>query len=172
MDREQALVGGAQDVGLREARPVARLRRLAEREEGGERLDGEVRHRLEHRDFDEAALARARALEQRAEHAVRGVDAGDRVGERGPEEARTLRVDDDAEEAGQRLRDGVVARALGVGPVGAEAADRAVDEPRVESAQPLDAGAEPLGRARAEVLDVDVGVSRPAGRRARGRPAA
>ncbi len=39
------------------------------------------------------------ALEQRAEHAVRRVDAGDRVGERGPEEARPLLVDDDAQEA-------------------------------------------------------------------------
>ena len=158
MDRQQAFVRRAQDVGLCEARPVARLRRFAQGEVGGERLDREVRHRLEHRDFDEAALARARALEQRTEDAVCGIDARDRVGERGPEEARTLRVDDDGKEAGQRLRHGVVARALGVGPVGAESADRAVDEPRIESAQALDAGAEPLGRARAEVLDVDVRV--------------
>ena len=97
-----------------------------------------------------------RTLEERAEDAVRGIDAGDRVGERGAEEARPLLVHDDAQETGQRLRDGVVARPLGVGTVSAEATDRAVDEPWVESAQPLDAGAEPLGRAGPEVLKVHI----------------
>src|SRR5688572_9926051 len=158
MNGQQAMVGGAQDVGLRQARPVARLRRLAEREVGGERLDREVRHRLKHRDLDESALARARALEQRGEDAVRGIDSSDCIGQRGPEEAGSFRVHDDGEESGQRLRDRVVARALGVGPIGPESADRAVDEPGIEAAQALGAGAEPLGRARAEVLDVDVGI--------------
>ena len=58
MDRDQALVGGAQDVGLRQSRPVRGGRRLAEREEGGEGLDRKVRHGLEHRDLDLAARGR------------------------------------------------------------------------------------------------------------------
>ena len=158
VDREQPVIRGAQDVGLGKARAVARFRRLAEREIRRKGLHGEMRHRLEHRDLDEASLARRRALEQRAENAEGGVDAGDRVCERGAEEARTLRVHDDAEESGERLRDRVVARALGIRPVCAESADRAVDEPRVEAAQPLDARAEALGRARPEILDVHVGA--------------
>ena len=114
MNRDQAAVRGAQDVGLREPRPIARLRRSIEREERRERLDGEVRHRFEHRDFDEPAAPGAAALEQRAEHAVRRIDAGDRIGERRTEKARTVGIDDDAEKPAQRLRHGVVARAIRV----------------------------------------------------------
>src|SRR5688572_13055229 len=80
MDRDQAAVRGPQDVGLREPGPIARLRRSVERKESRERLDGEVRHRFEHRDFDEPAASGAAALEQRSEYAVGRVDAGDRIG--------------------------------------------------------------------------------------------
>ena len=93
MDGDEAAVAGAQDVRLRQARAVARVRHRAEREVRGKRLDGEMRHGLEHRDLDHAALAGAAALEQRAEHAIGGVDAGDRIGERRAEEARPLGID-------------------------------------------------------------------------------
>ena len=158
MDRDQAAVRRAQDVRLREPRPIAGLRRAIEREERGERLDGEVRHRFEHRDFDQTAASGAAALEQRAEHAVRRVDAGDRIRERRTEKARTVGIDDDAEKAAQRLRDRVVARAIRVRAARAEAADRAVDELWIEILQPLPPGAESLGGAGTEVLDVDVGA--------------
>ena len=158
MDREQPVVCRAQDVRLGEAGTVAGFRHFAEREVRGEGLDGKMRHRLEHRDFDEAALAGARTLEQHGEDAIRGIDAGDRIGERGAQEARPLLVHDDAQETGQRLRDGVVARPLGVWTVSPESADRAVNEPGIESAQPFDAGTEPFGGAGAEVLQVHVRI--------------
>ena len=116
VDRNQLRVGRAQDVGLREPRAVARRRRLAEREVCGERLDREVRHRLEHGHLDETTGARAASLEQRAEHAVRRVDTRDRVGERGTMK-RALRIDDDAQESAQRPRNRVAARAFAYGPV-------------------------------------------------------
>src|SRR5512138_1433519 len=124
MNRDQAAVRRAQDICLRESRPIARLRRALECEECRERLDGEVRHRFEHRDFDEPALAGAAALEQRPEYAIRRVDAGDRVRQRGTEKARTVRIDDDAEKTAQCLSHGVVARTIGVRTTRTETADR------------------------------------------------
>ena len=72
--------------------------------------------------------------------------------------ARIRRADEQLQKAARRLCDGVVARPRGGRAVGAEAADRAVDEARVQRAQPRLAGAELVGDARAEVLDVDVGL--------------
>ena len=135
MDRDQPPSARAQDVGLREARTIARARHFAEREEGGERLDGEMRHRLEHRDFDEPALPVRPRSKQRAEHAVGGIDAGDRIRQRRPQEARPFRIDHDAEKPAQRLRHGVVARPIDVRTARAETADRAVDQPRIELLQ-------------------------------------
>ena len=171
VDGDQSLVGGSQDIGLREPRPVRRGGRVPEREERGERLHREVSHRLEHRDLDEPPGARPAALEQRAQHTVGRIDAGDRVGERRPEKSRPLGIDHDAQETTQRLRDGVVTRAVRVRTGAAKTADRAVDETRVERAQPLDACPQPVCGARPEVLYVDVRLAEPAGQRSRGRPA-
>src|SRR4030095_10280433 len=102
--------------------------------------------------------AGAAALEQRTQHAVRRVDAGDRVRERGAEKAWTVGIDDDAEKTAQRLSHGVVARTICVRTTRAETADRAVDELWIELLQPLAARAETLGGAGAEILDVDVGA--------------
>ena len=74
----------------------------------------------------------------------------------GPRNLRPLGIDHDAQETAQRLRDGVVTRAVRVGTGAAKAADRAVDETRVERTQPLDACPQPVCGARPEVLYVDV----------------
>ncbi len=55
-----------------------------------------------------------RALEQRAQDSVGRVDARDGIGERRPQKPRTFRIHDDAQESGQRLRHGVVARSVDV----------------------------------------------------------
>ena len=77
----------------------------------------------------------------------------------GPRKRGRSVIDHDAQEAGQRLRDRVVARPFDVRAVRAEAADRAVHEPRIERRAAARARAELLGRARPEVLDVDVRVA-------------
>ena len=43
-----------------------------------------MHHRLQHRDLDELAPPRAAALDERAHDAERGIEAGDRIGERRP----------------------------------------------------------------------------------------
>ena len=172
VDGDEPVVGGAQDVGLREARAVRGFRHGAQREERRERLDGEMRHGFEHGHFHQLAAAAAGAFEQRAQHAERRVDAGDRVGQRRPEKPRPVLVDHHAQEARQRLRHRVVARALDVRAAAAEPADRAIHQARIELAQPRRARAELLGRARTEILDVDVGVDdQPLEQLAIGRPA-
>src|SRR5262249_53669348 len=60
------------------------------------------------------------------------------------------------------LGDKVVARALGVGPVLAEAGDRTVDQPRVQRVEALPVEAVLLQSADLEVLDQDVGLRRQA----------
>ena len=75
------VIGGVQDVGLREPRTVRGARRLSQRKESRERLDREVRHGLEHRDLDVTALAGAPALHQCAENALSGVQARDGIGQ-------------------------------------------------------------------------------------------
>src|SRR5581483_3236566 len=134
---DQALIGCVYDVGLREPRPIRRGGCVAEREESRERLDREMRHRLEHRDLEVTATTATAALHECRENPLRGVQPGDGVGQRRAEKLRPAIIDGYAQEATQRLRYGVVARALGVGSIGAEAADGAVDELRIELEQPL-----------------------------------
>ena len=122
----------------------------------GEGVEVPVRHRLEHRDLDLAAVAGARALVQCAEHAVGGIEAGDGIGDGRPDDPGVGRVHQQLQVAAGRLRHRVVARSRRRGAGGAEAADRAVDEARVEFAQPLLAHAQLLRHAGPEVLDVHV----------------
>ena len=159
VDRDQPLVGGPEDIGLCEPRAVRRGRGLVEREECGERLHREMRHRLEHRHLDVAAAPRAAPLDERPEDAVRGVQAGDRIGERRTEELRAPVVDHHAQETAQGLRHRVVARPVRVRTARTEAADRAADQARIEGVQSRHTGAQTLGGARAEVLDVDISLA-------------
>src|SRR5690606_15376989 len=108
--------------------------------------------------FDYAPATGGGALHEGAEHAVRGVQPRDCIGERRPEEARPLAIDNHAEKTAQRLRHRVVARPLRVRTARAEAADRAVDEPRIDLTQAVCAGAQALRGSRSEVLYVDIGV--------------
>ena len=108
----------SQHVGLRHARPAVRAHHLVGREEVREGVEVEVRHRLEHRHLDRAADAGAAALVQRAEHAVGGVEAGQRIGDRRADDARVVRVDQQLQEAARRLRHRVVGSAgRAAGPV-------------------------------------------------------
>ncbi len=118
---DQLAVGAAHDEGLGQPRPVERRRHLAQGEIAGEGLDGEMHHRLQHRDLDQPPLAGAAALDQGGHDPQRRIEAGDGVGHGGAEQARRVGVGRDAEEARQGLGDGVVARPLDIGAAGAEA---------------------------------------------------
>ncbi len=71
--------------------------------------------------------------------------------------------------AAHELHDLVERRAVLVG-AGEEALERAIDEARVDGRQRGVAAAEPIHRARREILDDDVGVRRPGGAAGRARP--
>ncbi len=159
MDGDQATIPGAQDVCLRKARTIGGLRHRAQREKCRIRLDREMCHRLEHRDFDHATTAGATAIEQRTEHAVGRIDAGDCIGERRAEETRTIPVHHHAQESRQCLRHRVVTRTIHIWAIGTETADRAIHELRVQLLQALRAGAEPIRRARPEILDEHIGFA-------------
>ena len=66
----------------------------------------------------------------------------------------------DAHQARHALRDLIEAGPLGVGAVGAEAGDVAVDQARIARAQRVGAEPELRHHRRAEVLDDDVGLRR------------
>ena len=156
VDGDPATVRAGECEALRNAPAVRGARHLAGREPAVILLDGEVRHRRHHGHVHAAAPAGALALEQRGEDAAGRIKTGDGVGRGRPDQARCGRVDEHAEEAGERLPDRVVGGTRRVGPVRAVAADRAVDEARVERAHGVDPEAEALRRAGAEVLHVDV----------------
>ena len=124
VQRDPLAVAAFEHVRLRDARPAVRAHHLVGLEEVRERVEVEVRHRLEHRHLDRAADARAAALDKRAEHAVGGVEAGQRIGDRRPDDARVLGVDEQLQEAARSLRDGVVRGPRRRRAGRAEAADR------------------------------------------------
>src|SRR5450631_2138375 len=157
MDRNEARIGGSQYVGLRKSRPIARCRSIAESKVGRERLDREMRHRLEHRDLDEATLAGSTALHQRTEHSIGGIDPGNGIGECWPQKARAAGIDDHAQETAQRLCHRIVARPLRIRSIRSKPADRCIDEAWIECTKALMTGAEPRRRAWPEVLDEYIG---------------
>src|SRR5215472_1878352 len=128
---------------------------------------GELRKIAEHADqsvmqadIDEPALAGARALVKRGEHRLRPEHAANHVAERYAEFDRHMAaLAVDAERARQRLRDNVEGRLVAQRPTEAKAADRAVDEARVDLRQRRVAEPEALHDAGAVVLDQDVGLS-------------
>src|SRR5712671_7432968 len=132
MDGDEAAIGSAQNIGLCKSRPVARGGCRTEREIRGKGFDRKMRHCLEHRYLDETTLTGPAALNQRAEHAVRGIKSGDRIGKRRTQKARTVRIDDNAEESTQGLSDRIVARALRVRTTRSETADGRVYQPRID----------------------------------------
>src|SRR6516165_86164 len=129
---DEPRIGGVQDVGLREARSIGGARRLPERKESGEGLDGEMCHRLEHRHFEVTATTATPSLHQGAENSLRGVEPCDGIRERRPEELWTAVVDNHTQKSAQGLRHGVIARVSRIGTGRTEAADGAIDESRIE----------------------------------------
>ena len=113
----------------------------------------EVDHPVLHRRQDALAAARPLPLEQRGDDAEREVEAGAAVADLGAGDHRHVV----AEAGGRRraagaLRDVLVDLALLVG-AGAEALDRGHDHARIQRLHPLPAEAEPVDRARRQVLD-------------------
>ena len=126
----------------------------------------EVEHRhhgLEQGGVHPLAAPAALALEQRQENALREVEPRRQVGDGDADPHGAL--------AGQTghghqpthaLGDLVVAGAVAVGPVLAEAGDRGVDQPRIHGAEALVVDAEPVLHVGAEVLHQHVGARRQA----------
>ena len=115
--------------------------------------------RLHQRDVDDlpSPLAEHVAVVERRQDALHGEHRGERVAERDACARRRLaREAVDVPEAAHRLRDGGVARALGVRPGLAVPGDACEHDAGVRRRQPLVAEVPALERARAEVLGDDV----------------
>src|ERR1700683_4732191 len=154
----QPIVAGPQNVRLGESRTIGRCGRLTEGEERSKGLDCKVRHGLDHRYFDQAAVSGPAPLHQCGQNAVTRIKAGDRVGQRGAQKSRAAVVDHDTQKSAQRLRDRVVARTIGIWATRAKAAYRAVNQARIYLQQPRNTGTEALRGAWPEVLDEDIGL--------------
>ena len=127
-------------------------------QDGGQLVADEGERRVVQRDADVAASARRGALVQRRDDAECGPDTGADVDHgRADADARPVRLARDADQAGERLHQRVVARLVGERPRLPERAHRAVDEPLVSRSQRLAAEPEALGGARAQRLHEHVG---------------
>ena len=137
------------------ARPFVddRERRHAFRPQIGE-------HRVEHRQANVLALARALALKQGRGNGLRRIDGGRLVGDDRACHARPAggRVRLDIGETRQRLDEWVIDPLGGVGTVFTDTADRHVDELRVAGEDDVGAKAKPLDRTRPEVLHEHIGA--------------
>ncbi len=153
-DRER-LVGD--DVGVR----VAEAARGAAGDEVVHRLVGQHPDLgVEERHVDVLAGAGALAGDDRRLDGDHGVEPGEDVGEGDAALLRlAVRRAGQVHDAAHALDDEVVAGAVGVGAVLAEAADRAVDQPRILGAQGLVVEAEATESADLEVLDQHVGTA-------------
>ena len=135
-------VGGAKDL-VRDDRlvRVAHAPGHPSRGEVGRAEVREHRHlRVEERQVDVLALARAFAVEERRDDGVGGIHAGEEVGHGDADLLRTaagkvVALAGHAHEAAQALDHEVVAGPVAVRAVLAEPGDRAVDEPLVARAQ-------------------------------------
>ena len=116
-----------------------------------------VDHRLLHGDLDLLALARLVALLERGEQADGEVHAGAGIADGGPGVGRRVVGEaGDAHRPAHGLRDGLEGLVAGVRPVAAEALDGAVDEAGIDLGEHVVAEAEPVQRARREILDQHV----------------
>ena len=121
--------------------------------------DGGQQRRAHH-----LAAAGALALEQRGQHAVRAVHAGQQVADRDADLLRVLGAGPGhRHQAGLALGDLVVAGPAALGAVVPEPGDRQGDQPRVELGQHVGAEAEPVQGAGAEVLHEHVGPAQQLG---------
>jgi hypothetical protein len=119
------------------------------------RKSGELhgKHRVEHGEIDDLAVARALALPQRGEHRPGAEKTGGHIGDRFPDRGRRpVRRAGDGHEARHRLDDEVVRRPCRELTRLPEAGNTQVDEPRVARAQPCRIDLEPRGDPGAEVL--------------------
>ena len=110
------------------------------------------------RDVDPPATSGLLAFVQRAENAEGGIEAGHRIGDRRPHDARIVRIDQQAQPAARGLRDRVIGRPARIRPLAAKAGNAAIDQRRIELLKPLGADIELLGDAGAEILDEDIGL--------------
>ena len=120
---------------------------------------GERHHRFDHRDADVLADAAIARRVQRAHDAERGGHPADLVGQRHLDHGRLSAAPPLQRRHGREaLDDRVVGGRVGVTALGAEAADRAIDDLGIEPADIGVADAEAVGDAGAVVLDKRVGA--------------
>jgi len=153
----QEAVGGGVGAIWSDRRVLVALPRgrLAGREVAPALVGQERHHRVLHGHVDKGALALALAGVERRADGVGAEHAGRDVADRHPQLDRgAVGQAGDAHQAGSALHDLVVTGQRGA--VLAEAADRAVDQPRVEAFQVLVAQAQAGGGARPQVLDEHV----------------
>ena len=137
--------------------------RVLARNQRVRRLVGEHRQLgVEQRHVDVRALASLLAPVKRGEDRDRGVHAGEQIGDRDPgahRPAARLAVGQagDAHQPAHALDDVIIAGAVGIGPVLAEAGDRREDQPRIGRAQRLGVEPELVQPPDLEILDHDVG---------------
>ncbi len=162
---------GRRQVGMRAAHVGALRQAATVVEEGGQHLELEIDQRLEEAGLDVGALAGDAAPDQRGENALRRRGAGEHVADGEAERHRALAlVAVQPHHARARLRQEILPRPLHPRAFLAVAADRGVDEARVDRTHRLPVDAEPLDDAGPEVLDHHVGLG-DAGRAAPpGRP--
>src|SRR5207247_6530508 len=124
-------------------RIVADQRRLGRIVDGAARL--ERQRAAGQRRLDALAAPRALAREERRENALGRERRRVVVGRRGPEVHGWAAEALERHQAAERLEDRIEAGTVGVGTGRAEGRDRGIDQARVDGAEALVAGAEPLG---------------------------
>ena len=149
-------IAALEHIRLRHMGPAVGIHHLIGRKKMGEIIKVEVGHGFEHRGFEQAPLPRRGPLQQRGEHALRGVEAGHHVANGRADDTRVHGVDQQAQEAAGSLGHSVERRAIGIGAGGTETRDTGIDKARVDGVQPLPVHAQLLGNAGAEILDEHV----------------
>ncbi len=158
-DHQRAVGGGVGRERLDARMDVAEPGRHGSGVEKARGLVGERREGAgEQVDLDSLPLAAALAGGQRGEYRDGGAEPGDHVDERHAHLRRVaLRRAGDRHQAAQRLYERVIAGHRSAGP-GAEAGDRAVDQPGVRGGERPRREPEALERPGLEVVDEDVGA--------------
>ena len=159
MDADELAVGAAESEALR-----AHDARLPPADDPRHRVSGEAildesHGGLQHVDLDAPALACPPAFHQRAKHPIGRIHAGRIVGDGGAEGFRRLRIDKEAGDAAQRLADRVEGGAVLVGPLVAEAGDRAMDEPRIARFESCSVESHLVEDGRAKIVDQNIRAS-------------